>query len=63
MVMGKISDGIKRPKTSDFFVWLLNYDFPETILLITKEKIVFAVSPKKKRMLEVMETPMDYKGP
>lgn len=52
-----------RPLTSDFFIWLLNYDFPETILLITKEKIVFAVSPKKKQLLEAMEIPMNYKGP
>jgi nucleosome binding factor SPN SPT16 subunit len=27
--------------------WLLGYEFPETIILVTQEKIVFALSSKK----------------
>lgn len=30
-------------------MWLLNYEFSDTILVITKQKIVFAVSSKKSR--------------
>lgn len=30
-------------------LWLLNFEFSDTILLITKEKIIFAVSPKKSK--------------
>ena len=42
-----------KPKTfkltinDDYSVWLLNYEFSETILLITKDRVIFAVSPKK----------------
>ena len=32
-----------------FSLWLLNFEFSETILLVTREKIIFAVSPKKSK--------------
>jgi len=52
-----------RPLTSDFFLWLLDYEFADTIMLITKAKVIFAVSQKKKELLEKMEVPADYDGP
>lgn len=44
-------------------MWLLNWEFSDTIVLITKKKIVFAVSSKKKALLEKMQVPDGYSGP
>jgi nucleosome binding factor SPN SPT16 subunit len=46
-----------RQSTQDFFVWLLGYEFSDTLVLFTKEKVVFAVSQKKKALLEVVRKP------
>jgi len=52
--MGKTSEDSSRPLTSDFFLWLLDYEFSDTIFLMTKTKAIFAVSAKKKELLEKM---------
>jgi len=57
--MGKVNEDSLRPNTADFFLWLLNFEFSDTVLLITREKIVFAVSQKKKQLLEAMQKPED----
>jgi len=30
-------------------LWLFNYEFPETVLIIEKEKVIFVVSQKKSK--------------
>jgi len=57
VVMGKVSDDPLRKETSDFFLWLLNYEFSDTILLLTRDKVIFAVSPKKSKLLEQIDVP------
>lgn len=52
VVMGKVREDPMRHKTVEFFIWLLNYEFSDTIVLFTKQKIVFAVSAKKKALLD-----------
>lgn len=61
VVMGKVSDDPLRKETSDFFLWLLNYEFSDTILLLTQDKVVFAVSPKKCKLLEQINVSADKK--
>jgi len=63
LVLGKASDSNERLNTSNFFLWLLNYEFSDTVMMLTPNAILFAVSPKKKALLEGMEIPMNYEGP
>jgi nucleosome binding factor SPN SPT16 subunit len=44
-------------------IWLLSYEFSDTIVLFTRNKVVFAVSAKKKALLDDMKKPDDYGGP
>lgn len=44
-------------------IWLLSYEFSDTIVLFTRNKVVFAVSAKKKALLDQMKKPDDYSGP
>ena len=44
-------------------IWLLSYEFSETIVLFTRQKVIFAVSAKKKALLDQMKKPDDYTGP
>lgn len=61
--MGKVREDPIRIQSVDFFIWLLGYEFSDTIVLLTREKAIFAVSSKKKSLLEAMKTPEDYDGP
>lgn len=49
--MGKVSEEPLRGLTSDFFLWLLHWEFSDTILVLLQDQIIFAVSPKKARLL------------
>ena len=46
-----------------FHLWLLAFEFSETIIGISKNKAVFLTSKRKKEILEKMETPANYSGP
>jgi nucleosome binding factor SPN SPT16 subunit len=61
--MGKTRDDTLRPATSDFFLWLLNYEFADTIMGISEKQIVFALSAKKAKIMRTMEAPSGYSGP
>lgn len=61
--MGKVKDEPERPLTSDFFLWLLNWEFSDTLLVMTQRKAVFAVSSKKAKLLRDMQVPITYEGP
>lgn len=63
VVMGKRRDEPIRVSTVDFFLWLLNYEFPDTVLVISKKSAIFATSQKKKTLLEEMKQPDNYDGP
>ena len=63
VVMGKVRDEPLRVSSVEFFIWLLNYEFSDTIVLFTPQKVVFAVSAKKKALLDEMKKPLDYAGP
>ena len=39
------------------------YEFSETIMIVTKTKVSFLTSRRKKTLLEQMEKPADYVGP
>ena len=52
-----------QQKTSQFHLWLLAYEFSETIVIVTPEKVVFLTSKRKKILLEEMEKPEGYEGP
>ena len=41
----------------------MSYEFSETIIIVTKEKIAILTSRRKKVLLEEMEIPAEYKGP
>jgi nucleosome binding factor SPN SPT16 subunit len=52
-------------------MWLLNYEFPDSLIIVTKEKIVFVVGAKKSKLslahfleelLEKLEEPANYSG-
>jgi nucleosome binding factor SPN SPT16 subunit len=34
---------------SFYSIWLLGYEFSDTIVLLTREKVIFAVSSKKSK--------------
>jgi len=63
LVMGKVTEDGLRPQTSDFFLWLLNYEFADTILAINKNQLVFMVSPRKAKIIKNMKIPDAYNGP
>jgi nucleosome binding factor SPN SPT16 subunit len=44
-------------------LWLLNWEFSDTLLVLTPTKIVFNVSAKKAKLLRDMKVPVGYSGP
>jgi nucleosome binding factor SPN SPT16 subunit len=54
--MGKRRDEPIRGNTVDFFLWFLNYEFPDTVLLITKKSAIFATSQKKSKCIKYLLT-------
>jgi hypothetical protein len=61
--------------TLNFSLWLLNWEFSDTILLLLRDKAIFAVSAKKgkssfapklfsaKLLKDISGTPSGYEGP
>ncbi|XP_057531965.1 FACT complex subunit SPT16 [Amaranthus tricolor] len=49
------SDDLRYLKSSALNIWLLGYEFPETIMLFTKKQIHFLCSQKKASLLEVIK--------
>lgn len=63
-VQGKVKDeDPDRLLTSEFIMWLLHWEFSDTIILMLKDKIIFGVSPKKASLLNSMQVPEGYSGP
>ena len=56
-------DETNQPKTSQLHLWLMSYEFSETVIVVTKEKIAVLTSRRKKVLLEQMEVPEGYSGP
>jgi len=61
--LGVVKDETSQPKTSQLHLWLLSYEFSETVLVLTKDKIAVLTSKRKKVLLEEMEVPPGYEGP
>ena len=57
--LGVVKDESMQPKTSSLHLWLMAYEFSETIMILTKNKVVFLTSKRKKLLLENMEKPKD----
>ncbi|EEF29061.1 FACT complex subunit SPT16 [Ricinus communis] len=51
------SEDLRYLKSSAMNVWLLGYEFPETIMVFTKKQIHFLCSQKKISLLEVVRAP------
>uniref|UniRef100_A0A2N9E7B5 FACT complex subunit n=1 Tax=Fagus sylvatica TaxID=28930 RepID=A0A2N9E7B5_FAGSY len=49
------SDDLRYLKSSALNIWLLGYEFPETIMVFTKKQIHFLCSQKKVSLLEVVK--------
>ncbi|TPX56909.1 hypothetical protein PhCBS80983_g04205 [Powellomyces hirtus] len=52
IVVGASDDEAPYQKGSSLHTWLLGYEFPETMIVITGDKVIFHTSPKKAGMLE-----------
>ena len=61
--LGVVKDDTSQPKTSQLHLWLMSYEFSETVIILTKLKIAVLTSRRKKVLLEQMEVPQDYQGP
>ncbi|KAM7259484.1 hypothetical protein ACFE04_015225 [Oxalis oulophora] len=51
------SEDLRYLKSSALNIWLLGYEFPETIMVFTKKQIHFLCSAKKASLLEVVKKP------
>uniref|UniRef100_A0A7N0U852 FACT complex subunit n=1 Tax=Kalanchoe fedtschenkoi TaxID=63787 RepID=A0A7N0U852_KALFE len=51
------SDDIRYLKSSALNMWLLGFEFPETILVFTRKQIHFLCGQKKATLLEVVKSP------
>ncbi|CAI2378197.1 unnamed protein product [Moneuplotes crassus] len=56
-VLGKMKDTIKYRAASTVFLWLLRYEFTETIIAFQPGKVVFFTSQKKLEYLKSLEKP------
>lgn len=61
--LGLVKDDDTQPKTCLFHLWLLAFEFSETIIGVSKESLVVLTSKRKQEILEKMEVPQGYKGP
>ena len=57
--LGVVKDESMQPKTSSLHLWLMAYEFSETIMILTKNKVAFLTSKRKKLLLENVEKPKD----
>mmetsp|Transcript_21383 Transcript_21383/g.28675 ORF Transcript_21383/g.28675 Transcript_21383/m.28675 type:complete len:81 (+) Transcript_21383:184-426(+) len=44
-------------------MWLLHWEFSDTIIMMLQDKVIFGVSPKKASLLSAMQLPEGYNGP
>ncbi|KAJ3702142.1 hypothetical protein LUZ61_005847 [Rhynchospora tenuis] len=51
------SEDLRYLKSSAMNIWLLGYEFPETIMVFTQNQIHFLCSPKKASLLETLKKP------
>lgn len=51
------SEDLRYLKSSALSIWLLGYEFPETIMVFMKKQLHFLCSQKKATLLEVLKTP------
>nr|XP_043628802.1 FACT complex subunit SPT16-like [Erigeron canadensis]XP_043628810.1 FACT complex subunit SPT16-like [Erigeron canadensis] len=51
------SDDLRYLKSSALNIWLLGYEFPETIMVFTDKQIHFLCSQKKAKLLDVVKKP------
>ena len=63
VTLGLVKEDDTQSKTCLFHLWLLSYEFSETIIGFTTEKVVVLTSKRKKEILDSMVCPKDYKGP
>ncbi|XP_057963101.1 FACT complex subunit SPT16-like [Malania oleifera] len=52
-----VSDDLRYLKSSALNIWLLGYEFPETIMVFMNKQIHFLCSQKKASLLEVLKKP------
>jgi nucleosome binding factor SPN SPT16 subunit len=62
-VTGTSDDEISYQKTISLQIWLLGYEFPETLVLITMDKVYFVTSQKKGKILETLDIKSDKQIP
>ncbi|EMR08097.1 hypothetical protein PNEG_03537 [Pneumocystis murina B123] len=55
VVQGSLSDDNPYSKTSSIHNWLLGYEFPDMLMLLTQEMIYFLTSDKKATILETLK--------
>ena len=55
--LGLVKDDDTQPKTCLFHLWLLAFEFSETIIGVSKESLVVLTSKRKQEILEKMEVP------
>ncbi|EPR78927.1 Transcription elongation complex subunit Cdc68 [Spraguea lophii 42_110] len=61
LILGKTIDVEIFGSNSAFFLYLLEYEFPETLLLINKNNIYAVTTPKKASLLEQLQKDCDMK--
>ena len=61
--LGVVKEDETSPKTCLFHLWLLAFEFSETIMGFTRERCVILTSNRKKKILEEMKKPENYEGP
>jgi nucleosome binding factor SPN SPT16 subunit len=62
-ILGTVKDDTRQDKTSQLHLWLLSYEFSETVMTFNRKKIVVLTSNRKKQLLDEMKAPEGYKGP
>ena len=60
--LGVVKEDETSPKTCLFHLWLLAFEFSETIMGFTRERCVILTSNRKKKILEEMKKPENYEG-
>ncbi len=51
--LGQVKEEGVQPQTSQFHLWLLSYQFSDTVVVMTKEKMAFLVTEKKSKYLSL----------
>ncbi|KDN52765.1 putative SPT16-general chromatin factor [Tilletiaria anomala UBC 951] len=53
--MGAQNEDLPYSKTTTLHIWLLGYEFPSTLIMLTKDKITFVTSGQKAKLLEPLK--------